>query len=275
MRFKNLTITLTLSVLSMVAVTGLVLLPIADVISCSDNDRQWNKAADNRSKSFSAFHKYPDPLNNLGWSVSAGVNVSVASAFASTYPSIVDPDRIVGLWEVDKTKTSHTFYGNATVMAAVYPASVEYANLADHENTPYPHTSLSANVQIKTQRYAVCKLRSKSSSTTKEMKFEISVQGAIPTAFVNIQGTTSYQYTDTQGTVWSVSVTGETTESIHGLGQVIDKTSSKTGGSDWSLAYARVTSFSMVGCSFPSGQVSLSKDDCTVLELAMHAFATQ
>ncbi len=270
MCYKSLTITITLTCLSIVAVAGLVLLPIADVISCSDADRKWDSTPDNRSKSFSAHHKYPNILNNLGWSVSASMNVSVASAAASATPSIVDPDRIMGLWEADKNKNSHTFFGNATVKAVVYPRLFDYADRELYEDTPYPHTSLSANVQVKTQRYAICKLKRKSSSTTKEAKFEISVEGEIPTAFVKIQGTTSYQYTDTQGTVWSVSITGETTQSIPELGQVTDKTASQTGGSDWSAAYATVTSFNMRSCSFPGSQVSLSKNDCTPEERGMY-----
>ena len=48
MRYKNLTITITLGCLSFVALVGLVMLPIADVISCSGNDEEWELSSDNR-----------------------------------------------------------------------------------------------------------------------------------------------------------------------------------------------------------------------------------
>lgn len=269
MRFKNLTITITLGCLSIVALAGLVMLPIEDVISCSDDDRVWNKAGDNRSASFSAHHKYPDDLNNLGWSVSGSLNVSVSYAYASATPSIVDPDRITGLWEADNNKKSHTFYGNATVKAAVYPANFDSNDRETYEDTPYPSTSLSANVQVKVQRYKVCSLKSKSGKVTKTRSFEISVAGEIPTAFVEIEASGKYEYTDEYGVVWTVTITGETTGMIHDLGQVTDKTATINGGSDWSAAYATVSSFDMEDCIFPDGEVSLSKGECTLEELGI------
>lgn len=271
MRFQNLTIKVTLVCLSIVALTGLLLLPIEDVISCSDGDRSWYTADDNRSASFSAHHKYPDNLNNLGWSVSGSVNVSVAYASASASPSIVDPDRLLGLYEADNSKTSHTFYGNATVTAAVYPATFSASDREAYEDRPYPYTSLSANVQIKTQRYKVCTLRSKSRNVEKTAHFKISVAGEIPAGLtkVEIGGEVGYQYTDQSGEVWRVSLDDELEQKIHGLGQVTDKSASKSGGSDWSAAYATVSSFNMEDCSFPDKEVSLSKSECTLEELGI------
>ena len=273
MRFKNLTITITLGCLSIVALAGLVMLPIEDVISCSDDDRVWNKAGDNRSASFSAYHKYPDALNNLGWSVSGSVRVSVAYAYASASPSIVDPDRIIGLWEADNNKKSHTFFGNATVKAAVYPANFDSNDRETYEDTPYPNTSLSANVQVKVQRYSVCLLESKSREFTKTHNFAISVAGEIPAGLVKIETSTGYiyEYTDEYGEVWTASIEDETTGMKHALGQVTDKTATKNGGSDWSAAYATVSSFNM-DCGFPDGEVSLSKGECTLEELGITGY---
>lgn len=275
--YRNLIITITLGVLSMVAVAGLVMLPIMDVISCTDDDRKWNTSSNNRTANFSAYHKYPDEYNNLGWSVSASLSVSTdgngyGTASASATPSIVDPDRIVGLWEADNKKISHTFYGNATVKAAVYPASFDAEDRELYEDTPYPHTSLSANVQVKTQRYKVCELESKSRNRTKNLNFKISVEGEIPAAFVKIKGESGYEYTDSNGEVWTVSIEGETTEKIHGLGQITHKEASITGGSDWFVAYATITSFGMNQCSFSDKQVSLSKRDCTLEELGITSY---
>ncbi|MDE0481769.1 MAG: hypothetical protein OXI67_04230 [Candidatus Poribacteria bacterium] len=156
-------------------------------------------------------------------------------------------------------------------MAAVYPATFDADDREKYEDTRHPHTSLSANVQVKVQRYAVCQLSSKSRKRTKKLNFEISAEGAIPAAFVKIEGKSGYEYTDENGEVWTVSITGETTGKIHELGQITDKSATKTGGQGWSSAYASVTSFNMEGCSFPDGQVSLSKNDCTLEELGWHS----
>lgn len=277
MRYRNLTITITLGVLAMVAVAGLIMMPISDVIGCSD-DQTWDMSSDNRVANFSAYHKYPDEYNNLGWSVSASVSVSVTpisymnstgSASASASPSIVDPDRIVGLWEADNTQTSKTFYGNATVMAAVYPAVFDAEDREDYEDTPYPSTSLSANVQVKTQRYKVCFLESKSSSDTQRLNLKISAAGEIPAGVVKVttEVSTEYEYTDVSGQVWTVTFEGETTEKEHGLGQITTKEASKSLGNKWAQAHAKVSSFNMEGCSFPDQEVSLNKGDCTLEEV--------
>ena len=278
MRYKNLTITITLGCLSIVALAGLVMLPITDVISCSDSDRSdqaWYLSPDNRTVSFSANHKYPDNLNNLGWSVKAELRVSIdggyGSAFAKATPSIVDPDRIVGLWEADSKKVSHTFYGNATVTAAVYPANFDPKDRKLYEDTDLPKTSLSANVQVKTQRYAICYLESESGNTSKSVNLEFTVGAEMPAGVtkIKVEGKTGYQYIDERGRVWSVTITDTTTGKIHDLGFVVDRTASKTGGSDWRSAYARITSFSMEACNFTEKQLSFSTRDCTLEELGI------
>ena len=267
MRYKNLTITITLGCLSLVVLAGLVMLPITDVISCNsysndgntDNDEEWYLYSDNRTATFSAHHKYPDTLNNLGWSVSANVTVGVdenfcGTAYAFATPEVIDPDRIMGLWEDDPKRRSHTFFGNASVLATVYP-DMSYVDgstvrFSDYVDTEVPKTSLSASAKVKKQRFQLCDLTSKSnSSTTKNgVKFEISVEAEIPASFTKVEATTGYEYehTDTNGEVWTVSNMREDVDDVFSLGQVVHREARITGGSDWVVALAKVTSLTFI-----------------------------
>lgn len=124
MRFKNLTIMITLGFLSIMALIGLTLLPIADVISCTnwdgdpDNDVKWYKSNDNTRANFFAYHKYNGDAgdagrdhNDMGWSVSADLRVftnedGFGVSRANAFPEIVSPDRMRKLWEQDKSVIS-------------------------------------------------------------------------------------------------------------------------------------------------------------------------
>ncbi len=77
MRFKNLTITLTLMCLSIVALAGLVLLPITNGIC------DWTGGASSKSYSESQLDD-----DEQGWNLSASLNASASYASGSVSPSI-------------------------------------------------------------------------------------------------------------------------------------------------------------------------------------------
>ena len=85
MRFKNLTITLTLTCLSVVALAGLVLLPITNGIC------EWTGDESNQSYYTNSIVENPgseDTLRGRGWHLSASLNSSDSGASASVTPSI-------------------------------------------------------------------------------------------------------------------------------------------------------------------------------------------
>ena len=117
--------------------------------------------------------------------------------------------------------------------------------------------------------FAVKDLTSKSnSSTTKNgVKFEISVEAEIPASFTKVEATTGYEYehTDTNGEVWTVSNMREDVDDVFSLGQVVHREARITGGSDWVVALAKVTSFNMQQCSFKNGVVVLTRRDYALI----------
>ncbi len=190
MRFRNLTIMITLGFLSIVALIGLTLLPIAAVISCPnsdgdpDNDVEWNKSYDNTRANFLAYHKYDGDddaagrdHNNMGWGVSASLKVSVNDdgygvSRASASPYIVDADRMRKLNEDAKAAgnppvTSVSYYGNAIAKAAVFPFyfNHKYGDEDQYidDSSSGGYTSLSTSAVEKTITYRNIYLRSQTS----------------------------------------------------------------------------------------------------------------
>ena len=108
MRFKNLTITLTLTCLSLVAFTGLMLLPITDVI-CDDEDGWY--IYDN---GYSANYYTSQNEDNRSWYLQGDVQAKGVSASGSV--SILNPDRYYGNWKhigtaaVSVSRSNYTFY---------------------------------------------------------------------------------------------------------------------------------------------------------------------
>ncbi len=88
MRFQNLTITLTLTCLSIVAIVALALLPITDAIG--------NWSGPDSSKSYS---RSDLDVHEQGWSLSASLSASSGGASASVSPSI----HTVGVFTSEKT----------------------------------------------------------------------------------------------------------------------------------------------------------------------------
>jgi hypothetical protein len=250
------------------------MLPISDVISCSDdessNDRKWDKSSDNRSATFSAYHKYSDD-RGMGWSVSANVSVSTngdgyGTAYAGASPSMVDPEALRLLCENGYTENSKSYSGNATVKAVVYPYQFDAAERENYEDTPYPSTILIATAEKIVLKCKWVHLTGASSTTTHQVKLEVTAGGKVK-GLVEVSGTAGYQYTDENNVVWEAVIGEDTTKDIYQEGKPTKKTASKTGGSDWFTALATVTSFGMQSCSFDGEQVSLSKNDCTLEEL--------
>ncbi|MYB93853.1 hypothetical protein F4054_14190 [Candidatus Poribacteria bacterium] len=113
MRFQNLTITLTLACLSIVAIAGLVFLPITDGIC------EWT--GNDSSKSYS---KSDLDVHEQGWSLSASLSASGGGASASVSPSI----HTVGVFTSEKT-----YSGSANVRAWRNAGKrITYYNCADY-----------------------------------------------------------------------------------------------------------------------------------------------
>lgn len=113
MRFQNLTITLTLACLSIVAIAGLVLLPITDGIC--------NWTGDDSSKSYS---KSDLDVHEQGWSLSASLSASGGGASVSVSPSI----HTVGVFTSEET-----YSGSANVRAWRNAGKrITYYNCADY-----------------------------------------------------------------------------------------------------------------------------------------------
>lgn len=121
MRFKNLTITITLGMLTMVAVAGLVLMPISNGI-CEWTGNASNKSYSNSSVDIEQKAK-PNDANNWskdtrmgrGWWIVASLNATGYSANASVSPSIYGVDPVTGKPEAFDRK--RTYGGTANVCA--------------------------------------------------------------------------------------------------------------------------------------------------------------
>ena len=285
MRFRNLTIMITLGFLSIVAFIGLALLPIADVISCTnsdadpDNDVEWNKSYDNTRANFLAYHKYDGDddaarrdHNNMGWGVSASLEVSVNDhgygvSSASASPYIVDPDRMRKLWEQDNTVTSISYYGNAVAKAAVFPFyfNHKYGDQAQYidDSSSGGYTSLSVAAVMVPTTYRNIYLTSETDSRTDTVKVEVEA-GVSTSEFVSliaelsVTATGSYEYKDTNQKVWSATIGKERTESIFQQGQTTEKSAYFVGDSSSGSAWASISNFRMEACCFDSERVELS-----------------
>ncbi len=94
MRFKNLTITIALGCLSIVALAALVMLPITSGICEWTGDEQnksyWNSSVDIEQEAKpNDFHNWSkDTQMGRGWSISASLNASGTGAYANVSPSI-------------------------------------------------------------------------------------------------------------------------------------------------------------------------------------------
>ena len=235
MRYKNLTITITLGCLSIIALAGLVMLPITDVISCnadpnSDNNRNWNRAPDNLSSSFDTYHKYNGEAvdggrnhNNMGWGVSASLSVSLNEdgygvSSANAMPRIVSPDRMRKLWEEDKSVTSLSYYGNVTPKAAVTPYyfNHKYGSVEQyiHHPTSDGDTSLSVAVELRISYYREIYLMG--ANRTKEHTVKVEVDAGLSLSkfiskvvrlAVDLNG--NYTYTDINNKVWVAMISKE------------------------------------------------------------------
>lgn len=107
MRFKNLTITLTLTCLSIVALAGLVLLPITNGICASWTSDSFGGKSLSDSYNMDQTHR--------GWSLYASVSAGANTASASASPSITGPE--------DFTET-YAWIGYANTYAQVNACTV-------------------------------------------------------------------------------------------------------------------------------------------------------
>ena len=264
MRYKNLTIMVSLGCLSLVALAGLVMLPITEVISCSGNDEEWYKP-NNTFANFYAYHKYPGDAN-MGWRVYAEISVyinedgyGVSSARAT--PAMVDAENLRLLYEeYDYTKNSKSYYRNATVRASVFPYYHKYGAPDEYINTPYPSTTLIATAMKTTKSRAYVNLVRQKDGKTHEGWFEMTAGGNIK-RLIKLEGSAGYKYIDTHEDEWSASVKDTETTTEFGEGKPTEKSASFIGSSLGGSAGASVRGFGMQGCCFREESVYLQLDD--------------
>ncbi len=261
MRYNNLTITITLGCLSIVALAGLVMLPSDHLYGCSTDPKpQWSKASDNTWASFYAYHKYSKD-ENMGWKVSASLNVSkngdgYGVSTASASPSMVDPELLRILCENGYTENSKSYRGNATVKAGVFPWYLKYEDPNNYINTRYPSTALISTAVKITKKAKWLHLTSSSKGSDHSVKVEVTAGGSIK-GLVNLGGTAGYEYTKSNGEVWTAEIGEDTTMDVFKEGQPTRKRAKFTGSSEYGKAWASIRGFDMEGCCFYDESVSL------------------
>ena len=281
MRYKNLTITITLRCLSILVLAGLVMLPISDGISCTDDDRRYQTLR-NRSAKLRTYHKYSEDAY-MGWLVLANLNVSenrdgfpVSSASVSL--SMVDAVLLRKLYETDRkvTRTSKSYYGNATIEAAVFPWHFKNGEMDNAIDTPNPSTTLIAasRKQIKNRAYVT--LVKEKDGSVHEGWFDFTTSGNMM-GLIKLERTTGYKYIDRYRDEWTATVhyteTVEVYDSLIGTptqlqmnkdgkmvrfydsGQRTGKEVSFIGTSKEGKALASISGFDINGCDFASQRV--------------------
>ncbi len=281
MRYKNLTIKITFGCLSILVLAGLLMLSISDGISCTDDDRRYQTLR-NRSAKLRTYHKYSEDAY-MGWSVLANLNVSenrdgypVSSASVSL--SVVDAVLLGKLYETDKkvNRTSKSYYGNATLMAAVFPWNFKNGELDNAIDTPNPSTTLIAasRKQIKNRAYVT--LVKEKDGSVHEGWFDFTTNGNMM-GLIKLERTTGYKYIDRYRDEWTATVhyteTVEVYDSLLGTptqlqmnkdremvrvydsGQRTGKEVSFIGTSIEGKALASISGFDINGCDFASQRV--------------------
>lgn len=281
MRYKNLTITITFVCLSILVLAGLVMLSISDGISCTDDDPRWSKLTTTSAK-FRTYHKYSEDAN-MGWVVYAFLSVSenrdgYAVSSASVSLSAVDPTLLRRLDETDKkvNRTSKSYYGNATVKAAVFPQHFKHSELDNSMDTANPSTTLIAASRKQVKNRAYVTLVKEKDGSVHEGWFDMTTGGNIM-GLIKLEKTTGYKYIDRYRDEWTATVhyteTVEVYDSLIGTatqlqmnkdgervrvydsGQRTGKEVSFIGTSIGGNAWASISGFDMHGCDFDSKQV--------------------
>ena len=129
MRLKNLTITITLGCLSLVALAGLVMLPISDGV-CEWSGNTQNKTYTNSSvdvdqgASSNSNDWSKDTQMGRGWWISASLNATGYSAYASVSPSIYGVDSETN--RPEPFNRARTYGGTANVCVSRKNVTYEY-----------------------------------------------------------------------------------------------------------------------------------------------------
>ena len=268
MRYKNLTITITLGCLSLVALVGLVMLPNDYLYGCSANSSDpnsgplWNKPSETLAD-FYAYHKYSEHFG-MGWEINASLYVKknedgYGVSHASAYPTIVDPQALGLLYEDGYQYNSKSYHGNVTVKAAVFPWYYNYRDDGPQENyinTPYPSTLLIARAIKVTLKAKWLYLTSTTHGSDHSVRAEVTAGGSIK-GLVNLGGTAGYEYTKSNGQVWTAEIGGDTTMDDFVAGRPTGRRADFTGNSEYGKAWASVRGFAMETCGFPCELVSL------------------
>ena len=191
MRFKNLTIILTLTCLSIVAFAGLVLLPITNGLCAS-----WsNNDIGSRSKE-TLFDNYSMDATYRGWSLSASVSAGANTASASASPSITGED--------DFTET-YAWIGYANTYVQLYACTVfrlKWWSSRYHKKIDLPQDpdsasgELRAKVVIAKQGWGSAKVKIESDPSTRfTLNAPIDVFGEVE-AEISYAGNIYIQLTD-------------------------------------------------------------------------------
>ena len=205
MRFKNLTINLTLTCLSIVAFTGLVLLPISDII-CDDGD-DWN-VYDN---GYSANYYASQNEDNRSWYLQGDVQAKGVRASGSV--SILNKDRYSANWKkmgnasVSVSRANYTWYHRYASGFFVcnnwahdpdggkwYKTCQGHTKEGDADSNvegkpgfkPGKHTDITLDVKVREANYKLLYGWSKKKKTT--------VSGEVGAGYVFVEGKSKFQH---------------------------------------------------------------------------------
>ena len=196
MRFKSLTVTLTLTCLSIVAFVGLMLLPISDII-CDDGD-DWN-VYDN---GYSANYYASQNEDNRSWYLQGDVQAKGVRASGSV--SILNKDRYSANWKkmgnasVSVSRENYTLYhpyeGGYECTNRIRNTCYGHEVGGDADSNvkgkpgfkPGKHTDITLDVKVREANYKLLYGWSKKKKTT--------VSGEVGAGYVFVEGKSKFQH---------------------------------------------------------------------------------
>ncbi len=229
MRFKNLTITLTLMCLSIIALAGLVLLPITNVI-CEVDEYGWTES----NGGIAANYYAKKDVSNESWYLVANVDAKGVSASGSVGILTKDyytesQDTIMGtaeltakrgayiwfhkylvLFRCNNKGTPHDYLGyDANCMGHVEPVEADsniagaegfkpFYDFTDIDGNPVPrHTNIALKVKVREPKYKI--LTGRTERTKKSVTSEVGAD------YQFLKGRVMGTYEDEEVKEWKIS----------------------------------------------------------------------
>lgn len=199
MRFKNLTITLTLTCLSLVALAGLVLLPITDAIG------NWTTSSNGCYANYYASQNQ----DNRSWYLQAEVNAKGVTASGNV--NILNEDRYSTNWKqmgnanVSASRENYTWYHRyisgffacnewGAAPGQWYDRCQGHHEEGDADSNvegepgfkPGRHTDITLDIKVREEKYKVVSGKSK--------KKKITVSAEVGVSYLFLSGESTFQY---------------------------------------------------------------------------------